>query len=61
MRSFVMHGRSSDDTLLGRLAHWRRGVAQRRRAARELAMLNSLNDYLLRDIGMEREPHRRRD
>lgn len=55
-----MNGRSSGGTLLERLAHWRRGVAQRRRAAREFAMLDSLNEYLLRDVGMEREPPRRR-
>ena len=55
-----MHGRSSDDTLLGRLAHWRRGVVQRRRAARDRAILDSLNEYLLRDVGMEREPPQRR-
>lgn len=56
-----MNGRSSDGTLLERLVHWRRAAAQRRRAARDRAMLDSLNEYLLRDVGMEGEPpHRRR-
>jgi uncharacterized protein YjiS (DUF1127 family) len=44
----------------GRIRSWLAAADGNRRRAREFTSLESFNDYLLRDIGIRREPSHRR-